>query len=59
MECIEKTHSIIITKEDIKTIDFLFNLLECGSDIDDLMNLFNAIDDKKEKWNVYNIKYLD
>lgn len=59
MKYIPDTDTLIVNKEDIKTLDVITDLFEYGFDPYDLCSLRGAMIRKKEKYKIINIKYED
>lgn len=59
MEYISDTDTLVVNKEDIKTLDVITDLFEYGFDSYDLSSLLTVIEEKKKKYGIMNIKYKD
>lgn len=59
MKYISDTDTLVVNKEDIKTLDVITDLFEYGFDPEDLCLLLGAMIKKKEKYRLINIKYED
>lgn len=59
MKYIPDTDTLIVNKEDIKTLDVITDLFEYGFVPDDLCSLLTIMEEKKKKYGIINIKYED